>query len=116
MKTRLPITPEILHKIYQSWKGSALNGISSCYGQPCAYVSMDFCEREKQCPPAEGEFDPSQHLSYEDVAVDNARQPSYLSVNIKQSKTDPFQKGIRMIIGLTDGPLCPITAILAYMA
>ena len=66
--------------------------------------------------PTDGKFDPSQHLSYADVAVDNVRQPSYLAVKIKQSKTDRFRKGVQVIIGRTGGPLCPVTAILAYGA
>ena len=65
--------------------------------------------------PVDGKFNPSQHLSYADVAVDNVRQPSYLAVQIKQSKTDPFRKGVQVIIGRAGSPLCPVVAILAYM-
>ena len=31
--------------------------------------------------PSKTEFDPSQHLTYEDIAVDNKRQPSFITVN-----------------------------------
>ena len=67
------------------------------------------------CGPTDREFDSSQHLSYADVAVNNVRQPSYLAVPIKQSKTDPFQKGVQVIIGRTGGPLCPVAATLTHM-
>ena len=54
-----------------------------------------FLQAGEAVAPMDGEFDPSQHFSYADVAVDNVRQPSYLAVQIKQSKTDPFGKGYK---------------------
>ena len=47
--------------------------------------------------------------------MDDQDKPSYLTVTIKQSKTNPFRKGMFIIIGRTGGPLCPVAAILAYM-
>ena len=67
------------------------------------------------CGPTDREFDSLQHLSYADVAVNNVRQPSYLAVPIKQSRTDPFQKGVQVIIGCTGGQLCPVAVILTHM-
>lgn len=66
--------------------------------------------------PSDTDFDPSQHLTYEDIAVDKIRDPSFVAVMIKQSKTDPFRKGITVVIGRAVGPLCPLAAILSYMA
>lgn len=60
--------------------------------------------------PVDREFDPSQHLLYVDVVVDNVRQPLYLAVHIKRSKTDHFWKGVQVIIGRTSDSLCSITA------
>ena len=39
-------------------------------------------------------------------------------VHLRQSKTDPFHKGVSiyMYLGITHGHLCPVTAILAYVA
>ena len=39
-----------------------------------------FLQAGEAAASADGEFHPSQHLSYADVAVDNVRQPSYLAV------------------------------------
>ena len=66
--------------------------------------------------PSEAEFDPAQHLTYEDIAVDDKKQPSFITVNIKQSKTDPFRRGVTVVIGRAIGPICPLVAILSYMA
>ena len=35
--------------------------------------------------PDNSDFDPTQHLTYGDIAVDNASKPTYLQVTIKQS-------------------------------
>ena len=80
---------------------------------PCFY---GFLWAGEVVVPSETEFDSSQHLTYEDIAVDDKRQPSFITVNIKQSKTDPFRKGVRIIVGHAVGPLCPLAAVLSYMA
>ena len=66
--------------------------------------------------PSGTELDPAQHLTYADIAVDDKKHPSFITVNIKQSKTDPFRKGVTVVIGWAVGPLCPFVAILSYMA
>ena len=42
--------------------------------------------------PDDGSYDPSVHLSFGDVAVDDPGCPAFVRVTIKQSKTDPFVK------------------------
>jgi len=42
--------------------------------------------------------------------------PSAIRVRIKQSKMDPFQKGVCILLGKTDQSLCLIKGILPYLA
>ena len=49
--------------------------------------------------PDDGSYDPSVHLSYGDIAVDTPRGPTFLRDTIKQSKTNPFCKGVDLFIG-----------------
>ena len=65
--------------------------------------------------PSDSQFDPSSHLAYGDVWVDNTAAPQYLEVRIKASKTDPFRQAVSVYIGVTAEELCPIAAILDYM-
>ena len=51
--------------------------------------------------PDEGGYDSTVHLSYADVALDDPRKPSFLRITIKQSKTDPFRKGMNLYVGRT---------------
>ena len=66
--------------------------------------------------PNYGGIDLSQHLAFDDIAVDSIDNPSFTRVvQIKQSKTDPFRSGVNIIIGRTGGPLCPVTAVMGYL-
>ena len=69
--------------------------------------------RTQEAVAPDTDFDSSQHLSYQDVTVDNIRDPSYLQVRIKQFKTDPFRVGVMILIAQTGGDLCPVIALLA---
>ena len=55
-------------------------------------------------------------LSYKDVAVDCRRDPQIIQIHIKQSKTDPFRKGVKPSLGRTDNAVYPVGAVLAYLA
>ena len=65
-------------------------------------------------PSNEG-FDASVHLTRQDIAIDDPCQPQVIRVHIKQSKTDPFRKGISLFIGKTGTGLCPVAAMLGYL-
>ena len=64
----------------------------------------------------DGTFDPGTHLRFDDIAIDNPENPSVMQVHIKVSKTDPFRKGVDIYVGRTNNGLCPIAAMLVYLA
>ena len=39
-----------------------------------------------------------------------------MKVIIKRSKTDPFRQGVTLFLGRTESPLCPMDALLPYLA
>ena len=51
--------------------------------------------------PSDLAFDPSIHLSATDISVDSHLSPTYVAVNIKVSKTDPFRRGVTIYLGRT---------------
>ena len=112
-RPRLPITPDILQKIRAKWDGSQEWDHIMLWAAMCLCF-FGFLRSGEAVAPDTG-FDPSQHLSYQDIAVDNTLHPNYVQVTIKQSKTDPFRVGVNIIIGRTGGELCPVAALLAYM-
>ena len=66
--------------------------------------------------PTDGSYDPSIHLLFGDLRLDNARDPQFLEVMIKASKTDPFRQGVKIYLGHTDTDICPVAVLLGYMA
>ena len=67
-------------------------------------------------PSLSGHADPSVHLNYNDIAVDNPSNPCIIKVRIKASKTDPFHQGVDIYLGKTGHLLCPVSALLKYLA
>ena len=65
--------------------------------------------------PAQDQYDHSCHLSFNDVSLDSQDNPHLLKVSIKQSKMDPFCKGVDIYLGATSHSLCPIRSILPYL-
>ena len=66
--------------------------------------------------PSQAAFNLLQHLAWGDIAVDNRSCPTLLKVHLKRSKCNQLGKGVDVFIGRTDDLLCPVTAVLAYMA
>ena len=63
-----------------------------------------------------GKFDPSVHLSVQDVAIDSHTSPSLLQIRIKMSTTDQFRHGTSVFLAASHNELCPVAAVLSYLA
>ena len=66
--------------------------------------------------PSVSTFDPAVHLSWGDVAVNDKRNPTVVCFHLKRSKCDQFGRGVDVFIGRSENELCPVTAILSYIA
>ena len=66
--------------------------------------------------PSVESYDPEVHLNEADVSVGSKTKPPYIEVRIKASKTDIFRRGVTVYLGTTGNDLCPVTAVLSYMA
>ena len=51
-----------------------------------------------------------------DVSVDSQVAPTRLKVHLKVSKCDWFGQGVNVFIGHTEDDLCPVVAVLNYIA
>ena len=55
-------------------------------------------------------------LSLQDVALDNRLDPTTVHLSLRRSKTDVFVTGVTIHLGQTGDILCPVCALLAYLA
>ena len=66
-------------------------------------------------PTCNSTFDPKHHLMNRDITFMPRSSPKYMLVRLKVSKTDPYRQGQIIVIGKTNSPLCPISAMVAYL-
>ena len=82
----------------------------------CCLGFFGFLRSGELTAPDRDDFDPGQHLTFSDMAVDDPSNPKTIAVRIKQSKTDLFRQGVTVFLGRTDTALCPVAAVLPYLA
>ena len=112
---RLPITPALLEKLRRSWNQDPANLRHVMLWAACCVAFFVFLRSGELTVAESGEFVPGQHLTIGDVKVDNTEKPTCVSLQIKQSKTDPFRQGVSIHLHQTNLPLCPVGALLAYL-
>ncbi len=114
-RTRLPIGPEILRRMRAVWRSDRHNPDKIMLWAAVCLGYFGFLRAGEMTVPSDDNFDPTVHLTRGDIAVDDPLKPEVVRVHIKQSKTDPFRKGIYLYIGKTNSELCPVTALLGYL-
>ena len=82
----------------------------------CCLAFFGFLRVSEFTVPADNQYDESCHLSFNSMSVDNRDNPQQLRISIKQSKTDPFRKGVDIFHGMTGDNICPVKDILPYLA
>ena len=114
-RERLPISPNILRKVKAVWEASGSDPDIVMLWAACCLAFFGFLRIGEMTVPGDTAYDPSAHLSRSDIAVDNPSTPAVIRVTIKQSKTDPFRKGVDLFLGKTASDLCPVAAMLNYL-
>ena len=110
-RTHLPMTPAVLEKLNRD--PSNLDHIM--LWAACCLGFFGFLRSSEMSAPEVGEFYPRQHLTVQDITVDDKQNPKALSVRIKQFKTDPFRHGVSIYLCKTGSPLFPVSALLSYL-
>ena len=114
-RPRLPITPCILRRLREVWllEPDRLSAVM-LWAAACLCF-FGFLRSGEVVVPSDSGFDPGVHLCFGDVSVDSRLAPSCIQVVLKVSKTDPFRKGVALVIGKGSRDLCPVAAVLDYM-
>jgi len=113
---RLPLTPNILRGIRSLWlprqymHDTIMEWAAIC---TCFY---GFFHLGEITSPTETIYDASIHLCFGDLAVDDLSDPRILTLTLKQSKTDQLRSGANVCIAKTGTDLCPVAALLSYVA
>ena len=113
---RLPITPWILQKIKAVLLQNPHDYDNILFWAACCLGFFAFLRSGEFTVQSSHHFDATWHLTPRDVSVDNRENPSLLKIHLKGSKTDQERVGIDLYIGKTDNEICPVAAMLAYLA
>lgn len=115
VRERLPITPVSLRQLKGRWAAHGSDRDSKMLWAACCLAFFAFLRVGEMTVPDDSSYDCQVHLSFGDIAIDDPKCPTFVRLTLKQSKTDPFRKGIDLFVGQTGAELCPVAALLDYM-
>ena len=111
----LPITPSLLTQIHALWSQQPVSYDKTMLWAAFCLGFFGFMRS--------GEFTSTAlqgsnecMLSVADVAIDSRQNPQVLTVFICRSKTDQSESGTRLYLERTGNILCPVSAMLVYLA
>lgn len=114
-KKRLPITPAILRFLHHHWSSGADDYNTVCLWAACCTGFFAVLRSGEFTCESWSAYNPSM-LSLRDVVIDSRFKPSVIHLTLRQSKTDVFGAGVTIHLGRTGDILCPVSALLAYLA
>ena len=113
--SHLLITPSILHLLHTSWSCRADDYDTVCTWAACCITFLTF--------PRCGEFtcnslnsNNGAVLSFEDIAINSRDDPTIVHLTLWHSKSYIFGIGLTIHLVRTGDLLCPVSALLAYLA
>ena len=114
-RIRLPISAELLDRIRVTLLKSS-DPERALFWAICCSAFFGFFRLGELLLASSSNFDDRLHLAWGDVAFDHQTHPSMARVLLKRSKTDQVGKGCHVMVGRTGRELCPIAALLGYIA
>ena len=111
----LPITPELLRRIHAVWSSRSLAQDKFMLWAAFCLVFFGFLRAGEFTCPSQAALS-SEMLMVGNVVIDSHENPSHMMIRLKRSKTDPFGAGFTLHFGRTGDELCPISAMLGYLA
>ena len=112
---RLPITVPILRRIREALDGSS-HPHRKVLWAIAAVAFFGFFRLGELLPEKGSENNTALLLTWSDISVDRRDNPRVVRIHLKRSKCDQFGKGADIFLGRVDTPICPVAALLGYMA
>ena len=114
-RVRLPITASILAQMRTALEASSHPHKVALWAIACT-AFFGFFRLGELLPTSVRSFSPATDLAWGNIALDNRENPTMVRVHLKKSKCDQFGRGVDVFMGRTHTPLCPVAAILSFMA
>ena len=114
-RTRLPITTNILYLMRAVWAKEPSDYDNIMLWAASSLCFFGFFRSGEISVPTSCKFDPECHLTIQDISVDDPSNPKAVCLN-SQRQIRSVKVWKYTIIGATDNQLCPVTALMAYLA
>ena len=82
----------------------------------CCLAYFGFLRVSEFTTSSPDHFDSSTDLQLSDVALDNRTSPTTIQITLKQSKNDQFRTGTTICLGKSTYTVCPVDALVQYLA
>ena len=105
--------PSILRQMHTVWASHPVTFDKTMLWAACCLGFFGFMRAGEFTEVSPGK-NSEPRLAASDISVDSHENPQVLTVHLRQSKTDPF--GVIRLGRTSDRVLCPVSALLAYMA
>lgn len=111
---RLPITPELMESLHLTWvPDTQPHPYMHTLLWAVACVAFFGCLRLGELTATANT--PSA-ISADGIAIDSHSAPSVIRLSLSPTKTYPFGRGAVVYLGKTDSAVCPVRALLRYLA
>ena len=115
-RIRLPITASIMRRIKTQLAGDPTAYLNKLIWAACCTGFFGFLRCGEFLVPNGVQFHPSYHLCLSDLSLIQSHPQWRIILSIKVSKTDQFRRGTQIVLGATAADLCPVAALLDYLA
>lgn len=116
-RRRLPVTPEILRRVRSVWNTKAEDPNTVMVWAAATPCLLGFFRSGELTVPSRAAYNPHVHLLWGDVVANSLTNPTTLRIHLEQSKKcDQLGRGVDLLVGRTRDDLCPVLAMLSYMA
>ena len=115
-RERLPITFPIMTRLQTVFSKHPDNYRDVMIWAACCLAYFGLLRVSEFTTSSPDDFDPSTDLLLSDVALDNRASPTLIQITLKQSKGDQFRRGTRICLGKTTHAVCPVHALVQYLA
>lgn len=115
-RVRLPITPIILSQLKVLWSGEAQEFDIIMLWVACCTAFISFFKMGEITYLTVDGWTPGHCVMVEDMAVNSVHNPSIIKIHLWTPKTDQYGQGVTIYLRRTGSDLCPVSALLAYLA
>ena len=114
-RLRLPITPTILRQLKSLWAPTADEFDMVMMWAACCTAFFGFFRIGEITVDAQAASS-TNCVAVGNIVVDDHLAPTVVKIHLRCSKTDQFGRGVDVYVGRTGDDLCPVAALLAYLA